>query len=243
MGESVFEVVKQSVTAREAAELYGIAVGRGGMACCPFHDDRHPSMKVDTRFHCFGCGADGDVIDFTARLYDLSPKEAAEKLAQDFGLAYDSQAPPRRNYVRQKTEAQKFQESRDHAFRVLADYFHLLRKWETGYTPKTPVEPMHPRFLEAVQQKDYIGYLLDSFLEDSPEEQKLWIAEHQSTIANLERRVNIMADKPTNRERLQEITAGIEQGIKELFESEKYMRYLSVMSKFHRYSVNNTMLN
>ena len=51
-----------------------------------------------------------------------------------------------------------------------------------------------------------------------------------------------MADKPTNRERLQEITAGIEQGIKELFESEKYMRYLSVMSKFYRYSVNNTML-
>ena len=51
MGESVFEVVKQSVTAREAAEHYGIAVGRGGMACCPFHDDRHPSMKVDTRFY------------------------------------------------------------------------------------------------------------------------------------------------------------------------------------------------
>ena len=100
MGESVFEVVKQSVTAREAAELYGIAVGRGGMACCPFHDDRHPSMKVDTRFHCFGCGADGDVIDFTARFYDLSPKEAAEKLAQDFGLSYDSKAPPRRSYVR-----------------------------------------------------------------------------------------------------------------------------------------------
>ena len=94
MGESVFEVVKQSVTVREAAELYGIAVGRGGMACCPFHDDRHPSMKVDARFHCFGCGADGDVIDFTARLYDLSPKEAAEKLAQDFGLSYDNKAPP-----------------------------------------------------------------------------------------------------------------------------------------------------
>ncbi len=49
-------------------------------------------------------------------------------------------------------------------------------------------------------------------------------------------------NKPTNRERLREITDGIEQGIKELFESEKYMRYLSVMSKFHHYSVNNTML-
>lgn len=243
MAESVFEAVKQSVTVREAARMYGIEVNRSGMACCPFHDDKNPSMKLNEEyFYCFGCGATGDVIDFTARLYNLSPKEAAEKLAQDFGLAYDSQAPPRRRYVRRKSEAQKFKEDRDHAFRVLADYFHLLRKWETDYTPKTPEENPHPRFMEAIQRKDYVGYLLDFFLEDGPEEQKLWIAEHQSEIANLERRVKIMADKPTNRERLQEITAGIEQGIKELFESEKYMRYLSVMSKFHRYSVNNTML-
>ena len=243
MAESVFEAVKQSVTVREAAQMYGIEVNRSGMACCPFHDDKNPSMKLNEEyFYCFGCGATGDVIDFTARLYNLSPKEAAEKLAQDFGLAYDSQAPPRRRYIRQKSEAQKFKEDRDHAFRVLADYFHLLRKWETDYTPKTPEENPHPRFMEAIQKKDYVGYLLDFFLEDTPDEQRLWIAEHQSEIANLERRVKIMADKPTNRERLQEITAGIEQGIKELFESEKYMRYLSVMSKFHRYSVNNTML-
>ena len=243
MAESVFEAVKQSVTVQEAAQMYGIEVNRSGMACCPFHDDKNPSMKLNEEyFYCFGCGATGDVIDFTARLYNLTPKEAAEKLAQDFGLTYDSQAPPRWRYVRQKTEAQKFKEDRDHTFRVLADYFHLLGKWETDYTPKTPEETPHPRFMEAIQKKDYVGYLLDFFLEDSPEEQKLWIAEHQSEIANLERRVKIMADKPTNRERLQEITAGIEQGIKELFESEKYMRYLSVMSKFHRYSVNNTML-
>ena len=242
MGESVFEVVKQSVTAREAAELYGIAVGRGGMACCPFHDDRHPSMKVDTRFHCFGCGADGDVIDFTARLYDLSPKGAAEKLAQDFGLSYDSKAPIRRSYVRQKTEAQVRKEKREHGWRVLTDYYHLLRKWEADYSPKTANEDPHPRFLEAVQKKDYMGYLLDTFLDSSTEEQDQWIAEHTAEISAIEGRVNIMADKPTNRERLQQITAGIEQGIKELFESEKYMRYLSVMSRFHRYSVNNTML-
>ena len=242
MGESVFEVVKQSVAVREAAEMYGIAVGRGGMACCPFHDDRHPSMKVDARFHCFGCGADGDVIDFTARLYDLSPKEAAEKLAQDFGLSYDSKAPPRRSYVRQKSEAQARKEKREHGWRVLTDYYHLLRKWEADYSPKTPDEDPHPRFLEAIQKKDYMGYLLDTFLDSSTEEQDQWIAEHTAEISAIGRRVNIMADKPTNRERLQQITAGIEQGIKELFESEKYMRYLSVMSRFHRYSVNNTML-
>ena len=243
MAESVFEAVKQSITVREAAQMYGIEVNRSGMACCPFHDDKNPSMKLNEEyFYCFGCGATGDVIDFTARLYNLSPKEAAEKLAQDFGLAYDSQAPPRRRHVRQKSEAQKFKEDRDHAFRVLADYFHLLRKWETDYTPKTPEENPDPRFMEAIQKKDYVGYLLDFFLEDTPDEQKLWIAEHQLEIAKLERRVKFMADKPTNRERLQEITAGIEQGIKELFESERYRQYLSTMSRFHHYSVNNTML-
>ena len=213
------------------------------MACCPFHDDKNPSMKVDQRFHCFGCGADGDVIDFTAKLFDLSPKEAAEKLAQDFGLIYDSQAPSRRKYVRQKTEAQQFREDRQRCYRVLSDYYYLLKKWEADNSPSTPEEEPHPRFVEAIQKKTYVEYLLDLFLYESEEEQKAWIAEHTAEITHLERRLKIMAEnKPTNRERLREITDGIEQGIKELFESEKYMRYLSVMSRFHRYSVNNTML-
>ena len=244
MGANVFETVKQSVTVREAAERYGIEVKRGGMACCPFHDDKNPSMKLNEEyFYCFGCGATGDVIDLTARLYNLSPKEAAEKLAQDFGLIYDSQAPPRRRYVRQKTEAQKFREDRQRCYRVLSDYYYLLKKWEADRSPRTPEEEPHPRFVEAIQKKPYVEYLLDLFLYESEEEQKAWIAEHTAGITHLERRLKIMAEnKPTNRERLQEITAGIEQGIKELFESEKYMRYLSVMSKFHRYSVNNTML-
>ena len=243
MAENVFEVVKQSVSTREAAAFYGIEVKRNGMACCPFHEDKNPSMKVDQRFHCFGCGADGDVMDFTAKLFDLSPKEAAEKLAQDFGLIYDSQAPPRRRYVRQKTEAQKFREDRQRCYRVLSDYHHLLKKWESDHSPRTPEEEPHPRFVEAIQKKTYVEYLLDLFLYESEEEQKAWIAEHTAEITHLERRLKIMAEnKPTNRERLREITDGIEQGIKELFESEKYMRYLSVMSRFHRYSVNNIML-
>ena len=244
MAENVFEAVKQSVSTREAAEFYGIKVSRTGMACCPFHDDKNPSMKLNEEyFYCFGCGATGDVIDFTAKLFDLSPKEAAEKLAQDFGLIYDGQAPPRRRYVRQKNEAQKFREDRQHCYRVLSDYYYLLKKWEADRSPRTPEEEPHPRFVEAIQKKPYVEYLLDLFLYESEEEQKAWIAEHTAEITHLERRLKIMAEnKPTNRERLREITDGIEQGIKELFESEKYMRYLSVMSRFHRYSVNNTML-
>ena len=244
MAENVFEAVKQSVSTREAAAFYGIKVRRNGMACCPFHDDKNPSMKLNEEyFYCFGCGATGDVIDFTAKFFALSPKEAAEKLAQDFGLIYDSQAPPRRRYVRQKTEAQQFREDWQRCYRVLSDYYYLLKKWESDHSPRTPEEEPHPRFVEAVQKKAYVEYLLDFFLYESKEEQKAWIAEHTAEITHLERRCKIMAEnKPTNRERLREITDGIEQGIKELFESEKYMRYLSVMSRFHRYSVNNTML-
>ena len=87
---NVFEAVKENVTTRQAAELYGIRVRRNGMVCCPFHADRTPSMKVDRRFHCFGCGADGDVIDFVSRLFGLPCRKAAVRLADDFGICYDS---------------------------------------------------------------------------------------------------------------------------------------------------------
>ena len=51
-------------------------------------------MKLDRRYHCFGCGADGDVIDFVAALYGLGKKEAAVQLANDFGLSYEDWKPP-----------------------------------------------------------------------------------------------------------------------------------------------------
>ncbi len=86
---NVFEVVKQSVTTRQAAEHYGIKVNRNGMCVCPFHNDKNPSMKVDRRFYCFGCGATGDVIDFVSRLHGIGSKEAALMLAQDFSIPYE----------------------------------------------------------------------------------------------------------------------------------------------------------
>ena len=108
---NIFEAVKQSVTTRQAAEHYGVRVGRNGMCVCPFHDDKNPSMKVDRRFHCFGCQADGDVIDFVSRLENVSPREAALMLAQDFSIPYEDKEPPsrsRRPYPRQETPDQQF---------------------------------------------------------------------------------------------------------------------------------------
>ena len=125
---NVFEAVKQAVPTRQAAEFYGVQVGRNGMACCPFHDDKHPSMKVDRRFHCFGCQADGDVIDFTARLFGLSSKEAALKLAEDFSVSYDAKGhdPPRRRSVKRKiSEELRYRQAEQKCFRVPVSYTHL----------------------------------------------------------------------------------------------------------------------
>ena len=91
---TIYEKAKSLVTAREAAEHYGLTVNRYGMALCPFHDDHNPSMKLDDRFHCFGCGEDGDVIDFTAKFFNLSLPEAAEKLVKDFGNGAELPASP-----------------------------------------------------------------------------------------------------------------------------------------------------
>ena len=81
---NIFQEIKTFVSAGKAAEQYGIKINRNKMACCPFHDDRHPSMKIDQNYFCFACGAKGDVIDFTARLFGISQFDAARKLIGDF---------------------------------------------------------------------------------------------------------------------------------------------------------------
>ena len=87
---NIFSEVKEHLTARQAAEYYGLQVKRNGLACCPFHDDRHPSMKIDKNYHCFACGVGGDVIDYVSRRYGLSQYDAALKLIEDFSLPVDT---------------------------------------------------------------------------------------------------------------------------------------------------------
>lgn len=124
---NVFEAVKENVTARQAAEMYGIRVNRNGMACCPFHNDKYPSMKVDKRFHCFGCQADGDVIDFAARLYELNNLGAAVKLASDFGIDYDHKGRASPRPVKKKiSEELRLKQAELQCCRILSDYNHLL---------------------------------------------------------------------------------------------------------------------
>ena len=135
---TIYESIKAAISVKQAAEHYGLKVSRSGMACCLFHHDRHPSLKLnEDYFFCFGCGAKGDVIDLVARLFNLTSLQAAQKLASDFGL--DPKPPtaaamvkPKHPYIRQ------FREDEMLCFRVLTDYVHLLEDWKVRYAPKTP---------------------------------------------------------------------------------------------------------
>ena len=155
-----FETVKQSVTTRQAAERYGLSVNQSGMVRCPFHEDHNPSMKVDDRFYCFGCGASGDVIDFTARLFGISLKDAAEKLAEDFGI---NPRPPA------QSDGPNFHAEPSHdrerlCISVLRDYLRHLRIWQLRYRPEEPGDPIHPRFAEAMKALPTVNHLLDCLL-------------------------------------------------------------------------------
>lgn len=163
------------------------------MAVCPFHNDKNPSMKLDRRFHCFGCQADGDVIDFVSRLHGISSKEAALMLAQDFSIPYEDRKittkRPIKARLRQETEEQRFRRMEQHCFRVLSDYFHLLQRWKTEYAPHQPEEEWNPRFVEALQKLPYLEYLLDEFLSGDLQERAAIIIEYGKEVKRIEQRM------------------------------------------------------
>ena len=155
-----FESVRAAVPLRDAAKHYGLTVSRNGMTCCPFHEDRHPSLKMnEDYFFCFGCGASGDVIDFTARLFGISFKDAATKLAADFGIS----AETKQVFIRQNPS--RLEELR--CRRALTAYLHLLKEWKTRYAPKTPEDSLDDHFVESCQQYDRIAGLLEMLDEAS----------------------------------------------------------------------------
>ena len=186
---SVFDAVKQSVTTRQAAELYGIHVNSHGMAVCPFHQDRNPSMKVDERFYCFGCQATGDVIDFTAKLFDLKPKDAAEKLAADFFVSENHLAVPATGSPKRIAIAEQLARQKEiRVENVLADYYRILRRWFSGYAPRAPDDEIDQRFVEACQKLDYVEYLLDELVAGDPAQRQALAAELWEGVMKLERR-------------------------------------------------------
>lgn len=175
----IFTTVKAAVTLRQAAEHYGLQVRRNGMTCCPFHNDRHPSLYVsDDHYHCFACGEHGDVIDLTAKLFDLRLYDAARKLALDFHLAPDKPLPESiRQKWKQKTKAQQLRENEQLCFSVLNEYRRLLLDWKKRYAPQAPEDSLDKRFVEACHRLPWVDYQLDILLQGDSYERSEVVSE------------------------------------------------------------------
>ena len=189
---NLFENIKATVTVRQAAEHYGLKVSRNNMVCCPFHNDRHPSLKLnEDYFYCFGCGATGDVVDFTARLLGLSAYESAQRLAADFGLDISrpsvvAQVKKYRPRVNQLKQDELF------CMNVLSGYLHLLEDWKERYAPETPANEPDERFVEACHKLEYVEYLNDLLLMSDQEERADTVKEllTDGTIARMQTRLD-----------------------------------------------------
>lgn len=165
---TIFETVKDAVTPKMAAAQYGYSVPHNGMICCPFHEDHHPSLKLnDDYYFCFGCNSSGDVIDFTSKLFGLTPLEAVQKLSQDFRLPCCSpSAHAERNRCKSLAEQARLCDQ------TLTAYLSLLWKWKIQYEPKSPDGTIDDRYKEACQMIDFIEYQLELLRTDDPELQK-----------------------------------------------------------------------
>lgn len=96
MRNDIFSRIAESVPMAAVAERYGFEVNRSGDMLCPFHNDSRPSLHVypgARGWYCFVCGEGGDVIDFVSKLYNISLRQAAIRLDNDFGLGLTTERP------------------------------------------------------------------------------------------------------------------------------------------------------
>lgn len=94
-GGGIFDAIRSGVTAKEAAEAYGLRFGRNGRAACPWHEDRNPDLAFyGERCYCHACHNGGDAVSLTAQIFGLSMIDAARKINTDFALGLNADAPP-----------------------------------------------------------------------------------------------------------------------------------------------------
>ena len=100
------------------------------------------------------------MIDFTAKLFGLTVKEAALKLVTDFGVSYDARGhdTPGKKPVKPKIRDELRQrQAEQRCFRVYAGYLHLLEDWKERYVSKPEDAEWHLLFVEALPKYSYTG--------------------------------------------------------------------------------------
>ena len=169
-----FRTIRERVAALDAAKLYGAEFDRRGWALCPFHGDTHPSVSFKNgRFRCWSCGASGDALDYTARLFDLDSVQAAHKLDIDFHLGLsdaqsDDAETQRKIEERRATAAahRRFEEWRAQTILRLNSVYRLAHT-----ALKRLPEPLSAQECLALRYQARVEYLADVLEDGTPEEQ------------------------------------------------------------------------
>ncbi len=152
---SIFHDIKERLPLRQVAEHYGLKIGRNGMAKCPFHPDKTPSLKIyDQNYHCFGCGAHGDSIGYVARLYGLSQYDAARRIIEDFSLPIEVGYKDSKQQEKDRIIWRREKDERNQIIR----YQERFKSWCNSITE------------QLFQSEDGINFIKDSFGNATPEE-------------------------------------------------------------------------
>lgn len=191
---NLFETVRTNVKAVDVVLMAGFQPNRSKMICCPFHNDKHPSMQVDRRYFCFDCGAKGDAVDFEANYYGLSLKEAAEKIISDFGLPYNNTGyaeGARKPIAAKRSEYQIWVEKKQELFAHLSRLHEQLREMKMRYAPKDREDSeWSPLFVMAAKELTHVEYLYDYCMFEATEEKlKRKIDEITKEMEKIEKRM------------------------------------------------------
>ena len=192
MTSNIFQDIKDRVDLKDLVRYYGLEVDRGGFACCPFHNDRHPSFKVyEDHYHCFGCGEHGDHIDFVQKLYGLSNIKAAKRISQDFGLRlFDKElAIPVKPYLKEKNEMKQWFRF---AKNTLSEYIDILNDWEKIYMPRSPIESVNERYLESIHNKGYAEMILNEITYGSDNDRRELYHTGREYVFGIKKRLDII---------------------------------------------------
>jgi len=177
----------------DVARFYGMQINRSGMACCPFHNEKTPSLKVyPDHFYCFGCGATGDCTGFVAKLFGISQFEAAKKISHDFGLnLFNGEiAVPVNKGLQAENDYRMWLHK---ASSVLSDYLTRLAKWRKIYAPRNFEEKPNPLFAESLTKTDYVEYLSEVLTYGSDIEKRQLYASCREDILKIRERLDKLA--------------------------------------------------
>lgn len=161
---------------REVAERFGLELDRSGFARCPFHDETDASFRVyDYDFHCFGCKAHGDQIDFIQRMDRCDFRTAAETLARFAGtsldLRYKHQSSWRalRQKAKKNIQENKLKKLWDELGKYMREHAEIASI--LGRKPKDPSE-LTDEYCNALRRKSIVEYQIETLNYQIEEEEK-----------------------------------------------------------------------